>query len=174
MAQQGKLRVVLDDRVDALDVMKAEVYGASGFAPAVDFQEIERPGELVVEIRLADAGSYLPSDLLVMVGAGTTHLEVLSAWREETGASGRRPTECHVIDLMHCEIPDLALRAHRDGVPTACWYQASSTSSSHWLLAVPGFDADRKAVVGISRRTGYYHRFTASEAGSLAVTSVPL
>ncbi len=46
MALQGRLRVAVEDRADALELVRAEVYAATGLIPEPDFQEIERPQEL--------------------------------------------------------------------------------------------------------------------------------
>ena len=176
MPQEGRLRVALADTADALDLVTAEVHEATGLRVQTDFQEIELRGELVVEVRLADVGDYTPSDLAEMVSQGASHLEVLSTWTETAPRGGRRPQRCQkVLDLLDCEVPDLALRAHRDGVPTARWHHPSPTQRPHWLLAVPGIDAERRAVIGISRRSGYQYRFSASEAGHLAdsLTEMP-
>lgn len=164
MGQRGKIRVALDDCFDAIQLVRAAVCDATGLSFEVDFQEIERRGELVVELGLDDTGGYTPTELVKMVASGARHLEVLSAWTEPVVPVEDQPIRCLVVDLLQCEIPDLALRAHRDGVATARWHPASPTQVPHWLLAVPGIDADRRAIVGIRRRTGYYYRFSASEA----------
>ncbi len=168
MVQQGKLRLAVEDHTDALQLVRAEVYAATGLVPEPDFQEIDRPGELLVEVRLADDGGYKPTEVAKMVAAESAHLDVLSAWTEPLAVIPRRPLQCQVIDLLQCEVPDLAFRAHHDGLPTARWHHPSRMQSPHWLLAIPSIDADRKAVVRICRRTGYYYRFSASEANSLA------
>lgn len=163
MAQVDRLRVALDDSPDALQLVTAEVHEATGLSAEVDFQEIDSPGELVVEVRL-QTGGYTTSEITKMVKNGAAHLETLSAWSEPTERTAHQALRCQTFDLLQCEIPDLALRAHRDGVPTSRWHRASGTQTAHWLLAVPGIDKDRHAVVGVNRRNGYYYRFSASEA----------
>lgn len=170
MAQNGKLKVAVEDRADALHLVRAELYAATGLTAEPDFQEIDHPGELLVEVRLQDAGGYTPTQIAKMVASESQDLHVLSAWTEPADPVLSRRVQCRVIDLLECEVPDLALRAHRDGLPTARWHGSSPTQTPHWLLAVPGIDADRKGVVGICRRTGYYYRFSASEARSLVLT----
>lgn len=169
MEQAGRLRVALADTPDALNLVAAEVQDATGLMAQADFQEIELRGELVVELRIGDPGGCAPSDLATLVAEGAPHLDVLSTWSEPAGAAVRRPQRCHqVLDLLHCEVPDLAVRAQRDGVPTARWHHPSSTQTPHWLLAVPGVDAEKRAVVGVSRRAGYLYRFSAYEASRMA------
>jgi len=185
MAQDARLRVALEDRADALQLVRRELYDATGLTPEPDFQEIERPGELLIEVRLHDADGYTPAEVARMVTVGSPHLDVLSAWTEPVEPveaveaveavkavepAPRQPLPSRVIDLLQCEIPDLALRAHRDSLPTARWHHPSFTNTSHWLLAVPGMDSNGQAVVGICTRTGYYYRFSASEASSLALS----
>ncbi len=167
MAQPGKLRVAVKDGAEALDLVRAEVQHATGLISEPYFQEIERPGQLLVEIRLSDAGGRTPTEVAKMVATGSRRLDVLSAWSEPVQPVPVRPVQHHITDLLQCEDPDLALRAHHDGLPTARWHFQSRTKSPHWLLAVPVIDAERKPVVGICRRSGYYYRFSASEASSL-------
>ncbi len=164
MAQQGMLRVALEDTSDALQLVRTEVYRATGLTPEADLQEIEPRGELVIQVHLGDADGHTPAEVAKMVTARARHLDVLSAWTEPVEPVRKRPVRCQVIDLLQSDIPDLALRAHRDGVPTARWHHPTPTQTPHWLLAVPGMDADRRAVVGICRRAGYYYRFSSSDA----------
>lgn len=148
MARHGKLKVAVEDRADALQLVRAELYAATGLTAEPDFQEIDQFGELLVEVRLPDVGGYPPHEVARMVTSESGHLDVLSAWTERADPGLPRTVPCRVFDVFECEAPDLALRAHRDGLPTARWHHPSPTQSPHWLLVVPGIDADRKAVVG--------------------------
>lgn len=167
MAQNGKLKIALEDRIDALQLVREEMYEVTGITAEPEFQEIDRPGELLIEVRLRDAEEYSPTEVAKMVSSEAQHFQVLSAWTEPSKPVLRRAVQCQVVDLFDCDVPDLALRAHRDGLPTARWCHPSPAQTPHWLLAVPGINADRKAVVGICRRAGHYYRFAASEATSL-------
>lgn len=170
MARRSKLKSALEERADAIQFIRTELYDATGLTAEPDFQEIDQPGELLIEVRLPDVGGYPPDEVAKLVTSESRQLGVLSAWTEQAEPGLPRTVPSCVVDVFECEALDLALRAHRDGLPTARWHQPSPMQSPHWLLIVPGIDAGRKAVVGTCRRTGYYYRFSASKARSLVLT----
>jgi hypothetical protein len=60
------------------------------------------------------------------------------------------------------QLPEVARRALDDDLPTAKW----DRSDSSWHLAVPSV-CNGKAIVGMSHRRGYDHRFTVHDAAAL-------
>lgn len=170
MAHHGWLKVALEDQAGALQRVTDLLHDVTGLTAQPEFQEIDHPGQLLVEVRLPDAGGYTPPELAQRIRRRTRELHVLSAWNEPPGPLPSRTRPCQVVDVPEDRAGDLAVRAHRDGLPTARWHRSSPTQVSHWLLAVPGTDSDRRTVVGIWRRPGYYYRFSAAEATSLILT----
>jgi hypothetical protein len=87
---------------------------------------------------------------------------VLSSWKEST-SSEPPPRRCpDVLGVGYEALPEVAQRALDDDLPTARWSRADSS----WQLAVPSV-CGGKAIVGMSYRGGYSHRFSAHEAAAL-------
>ena len=163
MSSTNKLRVATIDTAHAKDIACSEVMTAVGLPVLVEFQEIE--GEnLIIELQLGDETIHTPhpSRLASAVDKAVADLEVLSSWKE---SAFPRPTPRHcpdVIGVGYEPLPQVAQRAFDDDLPTAKW----DRSVCSWHLAVP-FVFCGKAIVGMSYRSGYSHRFTPHDATAL-------
>ncbi len=169
----SKLRVAMPDRADALDMVKAEVLGATGFEAHAEIQELDG-ADLVVELRLADSGVSDPGRMARTVERSTRDLDVLGTWNEAGPARSPVPTPCEVVFGAGDEtMPAVARRALRDAVPTAQWLPVGEddggTGRPQWVLAVPVIQSEGRTVVGLQRRVGYSLRFTACDAAGARV-----
>jgi hypothetical protein len=173
MTSRSKLRVAIPDKADALDVVKAEVESATGFAAQPVFQEVEH-AELVVELYLADSSAADPGHIAHAVESSASDLNVLSTWMESPlcGDPARAASET-VFDVMDDPLPEVARRALRDGLPTAQWFptidDVAGGDRSYWMLAVLTNRSEGMPFVGVQRRQGYSYRFSAHEATSARI-----
>ena len=163
MTATNRLRVATIDTARAIDMACSEVESAVGLPVLPEFQEIEC-GNLIIELRLGSETIHTPhpSRLASAVDAAAANLEVLSSWK---ASASPEPARRHCLDVMEvgCEpLPQVARRAFDDDLPTAEWDRANSS----WHLAVPSV-CSGKAIVGLSHRRGYSHRFTAHDAAAL-------
>ena len=158
MTTKNMLRVATPDTAHAVDVESVV-----GLRVRVEFQEIER-GNLIIELQLGDETrhSLHPSRLASVVDKAVANVDVLSSWKgSNTPVS--TPRYCpDVLGVGFEQLPHVAQRALDDGLPTAHW----NPSDSAWHLAVPSV-CSGLAVVGMSHRGGYSHRFSAHEAAVL-------
>jgi hypothetical protein len=128
-----------------------------------EFQEIEG-GNLIIELQLGNEAEHIPhpSRLASVVDKAVFNMEVLSSWTESTPPEPA-PRPCpEVFGVGYEPLPQVAQRALDDDLPTAKW----DRSDTSWHLAVPSV-CGGKAIVGMSRRSGYSHRFTAHDAAAL-------
>lgn len=164
MTAKNMLRVAMQDKAHAIDSACSDVESAVGLRVRAEFQEIEG-SNLIIELQLIDDEADVaphPSRLASVVDSVVSHLEVLSSW-EEASSPEPAPRRCHdVLGVGYEPLPRVAQRALDDNLPTAAW----DRSASSWLLAVPSV-CSGKAIVGMSRRHGYSHRFTAHDADAL-------
>jgi hypothetical protein len=163
MTATTKLRVVTIDSNHAIDIACLVVESAVGPPVQAELQEIEG-GNLIVELELGNEAvtTANPSRLASAVDKAASDVEVLSAWRE---SACPEPTPQHCSDLLDVgyePLPEAALRAIDDDLPTASW----DCSDASWHLAVPAVCSGR-VIVGMSHRRGYSHRFTAHDAARL-------
>lgn len=160
MTATNKIRIATADRSGALDLVCSEVESAVGMPVQPVFQEIE--GDcLILELRLDDDAAQAPppTRLALAVDTAARDVQVLSAWNEPE-ASDPTPKGCHnVLGVLFDTLPPVAHRALLDSLPTAQWDRLDAS----WQLAVPSVFAKRP-LVGLSRRRGYTHRFTFTEA----------
>jgi hypothetical protein len=139
------------------------VESAVGPPVRAEFQEIE-DGNLIVELQLGNESIHAahPSRLASVVDKAATDVEVLRAWRESP-CPEPTPQLCpDVLGVGDEPLPEAARRALDDDLPTASW----DRSDASWHLAVPAVCSGR-AIVGMSHRCGYRHRFTAHDAAAL-------
>lgn len=128
-----------------------------------EFQEIEGDN-LIIELQLGEESeeSSRPADLASAIEKAIPRVEVLSSWKESTSPEPH-PRRCpDVLGVGYEPLPQVAQRALDDDLPTAQW----DRSDSSWHLAVPSV-CGGKAIVGMSCRSGYSHRFSAHEAAAL-------
>ena len=161
-----RLRIATPDDSCALSVLAASVPSATGLPVEPTLQEIDRR-QLIVEVRVTLQEALTPTQLAYMVQRACTHLEVLSGWRESRSNVSRcSGTGAEVVFFDDLRLPPVARRAFDDRLPTAGW-QHRPGDVPHWLLAVPGVDADGRMMAAVARRNGYYHRFLPTDALSL-------
>jgi hypothetical protein len=163
MTGKNMLRVALPDKAHAIDIACSDVESAVGLRVRAAFQEIEG-GNLIIELQLGDEAepSPHPSRLASVVDEAVSHIEVLSSWEEMTSPEPPFRRCPDVLGVGHEPLPEVAQRALDDDLPTARW----SRDDSSWQLAVPSA-CRGKAIVGMSYRGGYSHRFSAHEAAAL-------
>jgi len=158
-----KLRIATIDSDHAIDIACLVVESAVGPPVQAELQEIEG-GNLIVELELGNETTTNadPSRLASAVDKAASDVEVLSAWRE---SACPEPTPQHCPDVLgigYEPLPEAARRAIDDDLPTASW----DCSDASWHLAVPAFCSGR-AIVGMSHRRGYSHRFTVHDVAAL-------
>jgi hypothetical protein len=163
MTAKSMLRIATPDAVDAIDIACSDVGSAVGLPVRAEFQEIEG-GNLIIELQLGNEAEHIPhpSRLASVVDKAVFNMEVLSSWTESTPPEPA-PRPCpEVFGVGYEPLPQVAQRALDDDLPTAKW----DRSDTSWHLAVPSV-CGGKAIVGMSRRSGYSHRFTAHDAAAL-------
>jgi hypothetical protein len=163
MTARTMLRVATLDTAHAVDVACSDVESVVGLRVRAEFQEIEGRN-LIVELQLGDEAepSPHPSRLASVIDGAVPTMEVLSSWTELTSPEPT-PRQCpDVLGVGYDRLPQVAQRALDDDLPTAKWDRADSS----WHLAVPSI-CGGKAIVGMSYRGGYSHRFTARDAAAL-------
>ena len=163
MTATNKLRVATIDTAHAIDIACSVVLSAVGLPVRAEFQEIEGRS-LIIELQLGNESVHTPhpSRLACAVEKAAADVEVLSSWKESASSE---PTPQHCPDVLgvgYEPLPQVAQRAFDDHLPTAKW----DRSDSSWHLAVPSV-CTGKAIVGMSHRRGYSHRFTAYDAAAL-------
>jgi len=163
MTAKNMLRVATPDTALAIDLACSDVESALGLRVRAEFQEIEG-GNLIIELQLGDEAVHSPhpSRLASAVDEAVANVEVLSSWKESTSPE---PTPRHCPDVLgmgYEPLPQVAQRALDDDLPTSMW----DRSDSSWHLAVPSL-CGGKAIVGMSYRCGYSHRFSAHDAAAL-------
>jgi hypothetical protein len=167
----NNLRVAIPDAADALETVKVEIEGVTGFAVQPVFQEIEG-SDLLVELRLVDSNAANPGRIARSVERSARRLDVLSTWKEAPRGHGPglASSEC-VFDAGAASMPDVARRAVRDGLATAKWVSAPGNEakgdSPHWMLAVPLIRRSAPSLVGVRRRRGYSYRFGTHDAAAM-------
>jgi hypothetical protein len=171
MMAPNKVRVAVSDGSEALKAVHADIEGAARCAVLPELQETER-GSLIVEMRLMGQGARDSSDLARAIKRSNSDIEVLSCWRDGTSPERAASVPLHsVVPATTGELPDVARRALRDGVPTAAWlgspFVRPGGRPSGWLLAVPLEAPDGGKVVGLSRRTGYSYRFASTDVEAI-------
>lgn len=163
MALTNKLRVATIDTPHAIDITCSAVEGAVGLPVRAEIQEVEGV-DLIIELQLGHQSVHTPhvSRLASAVDKTVSDVEVLSSWKERTSPEPA-PQDCSdVIGVGYDPIPELAQRALHDDLPTAKW----DRSELSWHIAVPSV-CRGQAIVGMSHRRGYDHRFTAHDAAAL-------
>jgi hypothetical protein len=167
MTSASKVRVAIPDTSFALEVATARVSDATGLRAEPEFQEIDR-GDLIVELRLPEAGEYPARQLADLVERSAPDLEVLSTWREPVARIKPRPSLAgRVLSVDDTALPEVARRALDDYLPTATWRPRADGDVAHWQLAVPVVVAGSDTVAIVHRRNGYSFRFSALEANLL-------
>ena len=163
MTAKNMLRVAMPDKAHAIDIACSDVESAVGLRVRAAFQEIEG-GNLIIELQLGDETeqSPHPSHLASVVDEAVSHIEVLSSWEEVVSPELLRRRCPDVLGVGYEPLPEVAQRAFDDDLPTAKWSRANSS----WQLAVPSVCGGR-AIIGMSYRGGYSHRFSAHEAAAL-------
>ena len=163
MTAKRMLRIAIPDAAHAMDIACSDVESAVGLPVRAEFQEIES-GNLIIELQLGDETVHTPhpSRLASAVNDAVANIEVLSSWTESPSPDPH-PRQCpDVLGVGYEPLPQVAQRALDDNLPTAEW----DRSDSSWHLAVPSV-CGGKAIVGMSYRGGYSHRFTAHDAAAL-------
>ena len=163
MTAKTMLRVATLNTAHAVDVACSDMEAAVGLRVRAEFQEIEGRN-VIVELQLGDEAesSPHPSRLASVIDGAVATIEVLSSWTELTSPDPT-PRQCpDVLGVGYEPLPAVAQRALDDDLPTAKW----DRSDSSWHLAVPSV-CGGKAIVGMSCRGGYSHRFTAHDAAAL-------
>jgi hypothetical protein len=163
MTAKTMLRVATRNTAHAVDVACSDMESAVGLRVRPEFQEIEGRN-VIVEVQLGDEAesSPHPSRLASEIGVAVPTIEVLSSWTELISPDPT-PRQCpDVLGVGYERLPDVAQRALDDDLPTAQW----NRSDSSWHLAVRSI-CGGKAIVGLSYRGGYSHRFTAHDAAAL-------
>jgi len=163
MTTTSRLRVAISDTTDALDIVRVEVEGATGYPVRPEFQESEFD-ELVVELRL-DAPRSAEPNLIARAIERTTPIDVLGVWNENPRSYEPAPIASQLVFAStDTAMPDVAKRAVRDELATARWQPPANTGSGsaapHWQLAVPVLQTDGEEIVAVQRRNGYSLRFT--------------
>ncbi len=162
MTATDKLRVATIDAAHAIDIA-CSVLSAVGLPVRAEFQEIEG-ASLIIELQLGNESVHTPhpSRRACAVDNAAVDLEVLSSWKE-SASTDPTPQRCpDVLGVGYEALPQVAQRAFDDDLPTAKWDRTDSS----WHLAVPSV-CSGKAIVGMSHRRGYSHRFTAHDAAAL-------
>jgi hypothetical protein len=177
MTTTSKLRVSVSDQADALEILRSEVEGATGFAVEPELQEAEHD-ELVVEMRFTGLVSPEPQLVARAVKRSTSGIDVLSSWNEQLPARDPAPA---ILDSLYrttdATMPPAAWRAARDQLATAQWIAPTDTEvvshRSCWQLAVPVLQADGQSLIGVQQRRGYARRFSTQDvaAGRLRLAS---
>jgi hypothetical protein len=163
MTAKRMLRIATPDAAHAIDIACSDVESAVGLRVRAEFQEIEG-GNLIIELQLGEEAeqSPHPARLASAVDQAVANVEVLSSWKESTSPEPP-PRRClDVMGVGYEPLPQVAQRALDDDLPTAQW----DRSDSSWHLAVPSL-CGGKAIVGMSYRCGYSHRFSAHDAAAL-------
>lgn len=171
MTPTSKLRVATADVAEALDILKVEVEGATGFAVEPELQEIDCD-DLVVEMRLTDSNSADPGLVARAIERSVCDVDVLSVWKEAPLTRVSAPVTGHtVFNGTDDALPDVARRALHDNLATAQWLGtvegAGRGDQSYWELAVPVVRSDGQAMIGVRRRHGYSLRFSVQDAATL-------
>jgi hypothetical protein len=163
MTAKRMLRVATPDTAHAIDIACSDVESVVGLRVRAEFQEIEG-GNLIIELQLGDEAEHPPhpSRLASAVDRVVANMDVLSSWRESTSPEPPRRYCPDVLGVGYERLPQVAQRALDDDLPTATW----DRSDSSWHLAVPS-ECGGKAIVGLSHRHGYSHRFSAHDAAAL-------
>lgn len=163
MTAANKLRVAVSDAAHAVNTACSEVESAIGLPVRAEFQEIEGDN-LIIELQLGNEMRTAPhpSRLASVVDTAVANLEVLSSWEESTFLEPTPPHYADVVGVGYEPLPQAAQRALDDDIPTAKW----DRSDSSWHLAVSSICCG-KAIVGMSHRRGYSHRFTPHDAATL-------
>jgi hypothetical protein len=163
MTAKRMLRIATPDTANAIDFACCDVESAVGLQVRAEFQEIEG-GNLIIELQIGDEADFTPhpSRLASVVDKAVSNVEVLSSWTESS-APEPAPRLCLDIFGVGFEpLSQVAQRALDDDLPTAKW----DHSDTSWHLAVPSV-CGGKAIVGVSNRGGYSHRFTAYDVAAL-------
>jgi hypothetical protein len=162
MTAKTMLRVATLNTAHAADAACSDMESAVGLRVRAEFQEIEGR-HVIVELQLGDEeSSPHASRLASVIDGALSTIEVLSSWTELPSPEPS-PRQCpDVFGVGYEALPDVAQRALEDDLPTAQW----DRSDSSWHLAVPSV-CGGKAIVGMSYRGGYSHRFTAHDAAAL-------
>jgi hypothetical protein len=168
MEPTSKLRVVVPDGANALRVVTTEIEEATGIALEPELQEVDG-GDLVVELRLADSSNCDSRLVVRAVERLSDDLEVLSTWQEAPPTHDPAPvTSQSVFAGPDVAMPEVALRAFRDRLPTAQWPGTFRVpvgeATACWQLAVPMRRSNGQVLVGVLQRSGYSHRFGVREA----------
>jgi len=164
MTTTSRLRVAISDTAEALEIVKVEVEGATGYPVRPEFQESEFD-ELVVELRLDAPDSAEPNLIARAIERRTPDIDVLGAWNEDPRGYEPAPMASQFIFAATDDsMPDVAKRAVRDELATAKWQPHANTTpgsgTPHWQLAVPILQTDGEEIVAVQRRNGYSLRFT--------------
>jgi hypothetical protein len=163
MTAKSMLRIATPDAAHAMDIACSDVESAVGLPVRAEFQEIES-GNLIIELQLGDEtiDTPHPSRLASAINGAVANIEVLSSWTESPSPDPH-PRRCpDVLGVGYEPLPPVAQRALDDNLPTAKW----DRSDSSWHLAVPSV-CGGKAIVGMSSRGGYSHRFTTHDVAAL-------
>ena len=163
MTTTSKLRVSVADQADALEILRSEVEGATGFSVEPELQEAEHD-ELVVEMRFTGLVTPEPQLAARAVQRSRSGIDVLSSWNEQLPARTPAPA---ILDSLYrttdAKMPPAAWRAARDRVATAQWIAPTDSEvvsdRSYWQLAVPVLQGDGQSLIGEQQRRGYAHRF---------------
>ena len=163
MTSKNMLRVATPDTAHAVDIACSEVESAVGLRVRAEFQEIEG-GDLIIELQLGEEAEHSPhpARLASAVDKAVDSVEVLSSWKGSTSSEPPSRRCPDVLGVGYEPLPQVAQRALNDDLPTAQW----DRSDSSWHLAVPSV-CGGKAIVGMSYRGGYSHRFSAHDAAAL-------
>ena len=177
MTTTSKLRVSVADQADALEILRSEVEGATGFSVEPELQEAEHD-ELVVEMRFTGLVTPEPQLAARAVQRSRSGIDVLSSWNEQLPARTPAPA---ILDSLYrttdAKMPPAAWRAARDRVATAQWIAPTDSEvvsdRSYWQLAVPVLQGDGQSLIGVQQRRGYAHRFGTQDvaAGRLRLAS---
>jgi hypothetical protein len=177
MTTTSKLRVSVSDQADALEILRSEVEGATGFAVEPELQEAEHD-ELVVEMRFTGLVTPEPQLVARAVQRSTAGIDVLSSWNEQVPVGTPAPA---ILDSLYrttdAKMPPAAWRAARDRLATAQWIAPTddepANDRSYWQLAVPVLQGDGHSLIGVQQRWGYAHRFSTQDvaAGRLRLAS---
>jgi hypothetical protein len=164
MTSSSRLRVAISDTAEALEIVKLEVEGATGFPVRPEFQESEFD-ELVVELRLGAPSSTEPNRIARAIERTSRDIDVLGVWNEKQPDHEPTPIPSQLVfEATDDSMPEVAKRAVRDQLATARWRPTTNATPSgdipHWQLAVPVLQADGEEVVAVHRRNGYSLRYT--------------
>jgi hypothetical protein len=163
MAPANRMRIVTNDKADAVYIACSEVESAIGIPVRTELQEIEGPC-LILELRLGDDGFRAsPSRLAAAIDQGAPNVEVLSTWREPVSAAVTPRQSDLVLTPDRHELPAVAVRALDDNLPTVQWQPEARS----WQLAVPCAQDAKPTRIGLSRRKGYSMRFTSLDVAAI-------